>query len=76
MNDRPQRNWAAARQAQERVGELQQLMSHLLNLFESGCLVYRNPVGGENRRSLGVSTKSDRLKRVRALLSGPAVVTS
>jgi len=64
------RNWAEARDwnsAAHQAGvqeaqQLEALMRSILKLFADGCLVYRK------RETLGlpVSTKSDRLKRLRA----------
>ncbi len=68
MNER--RNWAEARKwsteahtkAVSESQQLEALMRSILRLFADGCLVYRN----REKQMPGVSTKSDRLKRIRS----------
>ncbi len=69
------RDWqsAAHRRNQAESEQLEHLMRSILKLFADGCLVYRR----RERQGPPVSTKSDRLKRVRQALDvghGPAAV--
>jgi hypothetical protein len=85
MNER--RNWGEARtwsseahaKAVAESQQLEALMRSILKLFADGCLVYRS----RDKQMPGVSTKSDRLKRIRSGLvtlplepgiDGPAAV--
>ena len=73
-NKKTKRDWGSASYSAslERAAEVEQLMRHILALFSSGCLVYRS----RDHVADQVSTKSDRLKRLRTQLDGSPAMAS